>query len=259
MNTVLVQESMRYNNLIKIYNSSLADLQKALKGLVVMSGELEAMADALFSNAVPGLWAKKAYPSLKPLAAWTEDLAKKLNFVITWNEHGTPAAYWVSGFFFPQAFLTGTLQNYARKYQVAIDTVDFDFHVLQKTGEGDITEKPPDGVFIYGLFLEGAGWDPSEHCIVESRPKELFIDFPAVHLDPKVGRKTPAEGVYACPCYKTTMRAGTLSTTGHSTNFVLMVEVPSKEPCSGNFHKYVETYSAHWIKRAVALFTTLAY
>ena len=51
---------------------------------------------------------------------------------------------------------------------------------------------------------------------------------------------------------------GLLSTTGHSTNFVLMVEVPSKEPCSGTFSKYVETFSAHWIKRAVALFTTFA-
>ena len=164
----------------------------------------------------------------------------------------------MSGFFFPQAFLTGTLQNFARRYQVAIDTVDFDFHVL-KTDGTDIVDKPPDGVFIYGMFLEGAGWDGNEHCLVESNAKELFVNFPAVHLDPKVGRQTPPSGVYACPCYKTTTRAGTLSTTGHSTNFVLMIEVPSKEPCSGNFHKYVETYSAHWIKRAVALFTTLAY
>ena len=85
------------------------------------------------------------------------------------------------------------------------------------------------------------------------------VNFPAIHLDPKVGRKTPAQGVYSCPCYKTTTRAGTLSTTGHSTNFVLMVEVPSKEPCSGTFSKYCETFSAHWIKRAVALFTTLNY
>merc|ERR1719331_3517039 len=167
MNTVLVQEAMRYNKLIKIYNSSLADLQKALKGLVVMSGELEAMADSLFSNAVPALWAKKAYPSLKPLAAWVDDLAARLNFLILWVEHGTPAAYWVSGFFFPQAFLTGTLQNFARRYQVAIDTVDFDFHVL-KTDGTDIVDKPPDGVFIYGMFLEGAGWDGNEHCLVES-------------------------------------------------------------------------------------------
>ena len=179
-------------------------------------------------------------------------------FITTWVEKGTPPAYWVSGFFFPQAFLTGTLQNYARRYKVAIDTVDFDFVILQKSGD-DIVTRPDDGVFIYGLFLEGARWDAVEQCLAESRPKELFVNFPAIHLDPKVGRKTPKTGVYACPCYKTTVRAGTLSTTGHSTNFVLMVEVPSKEPCSGNFHKYVETYSAHWIKRAVALFTTLSY
>jgi len=258
MNTVLVQEAMRFNKLIAIFNRSLADLQKALKGLVVMSGELEAMADSLFSNSVPSLWAKNAYPSLKPLAAWVEDLAERLRFIKSWEDNGTPPAYWVSGFFFPQAFLTGTLQNYARKYKVAIDTVDFDFTILQREGP-DITQKPDDGVYIYGLFLEGARWDAEEHFLAESRPKELFVSFPAIHLDPKVGRQTPAQGVYSCPCYKTTTRAGTLSTTGHSTNFVLMVEVPSKEPCSGNFHKYIETYSAHWIKRAVALFTTLSY
>ena len=258
MNTVLIQEAMRYNKLIAIYNSSLANLKKALKGLVVMSSDLEDMMNAIYSNAVPAIWAKKAFPSLKPLAAWVDDLAERIKFIIKWVEHGTPVAYWVSGFFFPQAFLTGTLQNYARKYQVAIDTVDFDFTILKKTGE-DITTKPEDGVFIYGLFLEGANWDAAEHCLIESNPKELFVNFPAIHLDPKTNRQLPTEGVYSCPCYKTTVRAGLLSTTGHSTNFVLMVEVPSKEPCSGTFSKYVETFSAHWIKRAVALFTTLSY
>jgi len=265
MNTVLVQESMRYNKLIKIYNSSLAELLKALKGLVVMSSDLEDMHNAIYTNSVPAIWVKCAFPSLKPLAAWVDDLAMRIAFISKWEQKGTPPAYWVSGFFFPQAFLTGTLQNYARKYAVAIDTVDFDFTIMKEMpmivdGEQtDITVKPTDGCYIYGLFLEGARWDADAHCLAESRPKELFVDFPAIHLDPKVGRKTPKEGVYACPCYKTTMRAGTLSTTGHSTNFVLMVEVPSKEPCSGNFHKYVETYSAHWIKRAVALFTVLSY
>ncbi len=42
-------------------------------------------------------------------------------------------------------------------------------------------------------------------------------------------RETPREGVYRCPLYKVVSRRGTLSTTGHSTNFVMFLELTSKE------------------------------
>lgn len=67
LNTVLVQEVIRFNKLLRIIKESLQDLLKALKGLVVMSESLEAMARSLFTNLVPSIWASKAYPSLKPL------------------------------------------------------------------------------------------------------------------------------------------------------------------------------------------------
>ena len=70
MNTVLVQEAGRYQKLLVEVKRSLAELQKAMKGLVVLSAELESMAESIFTQKVPVLWEAKAYPSLKPLTPW---------------------------------------------------------------------------------------------------------------------------------------------------------------------------------------------
>lgn len=50
MNTVLTQEVIRYNKLLNVMIEMLANVQKAVKGEVVMSEELEKMATSLFDN-----------------------------------------------------------------------------------------------------------------------------------------------------------------------------------------------------------------
>lgn len=109
MNTVLTQEVIRYNRLLKVMASNLANLQRAVKGEVVMSEDLEKIANSLFDNQVPGVWADKGFLSLKPLASWIKDLTTRVEFISSWIEGGTPKVFWISGFFFPQAFFTGTL------------------------------------------------------------------------------------------------------------------------------------------------------
>ncbi|XP_065685160.1 dynein axonemal heavy chain 1 isoform X1 [Hydra vulgaris] len=244
MNTVLIQEITRYNKLLNAVKQSLKDLIKALKGVVVMSEELEMMSNSLFNNQVPSKWVVKAYPSLKPLASWVIDLTTRINFVKLWIDNGIPSVFWISGFFFPQGFLTGILQNYARSYATSIDTISFDFSVL-KLPVSKLTERPRDGCYINGLYLEGARWSFSENELTESRSKELFTEMPVIWLKPCPNRIKPSEGVYECPVYKTLMRAGSLSTTGHSTNFVLQIELPTNRPQS------------HWIKQGVALMCSL--
>lgn len=150
------------------------------------------------------------------------------------------------GFFFPQAFLTGTLQNYARKHVIAIDKLSFEFKYLDLEPH-DIKEKPDDGCYIHGLFLEGAKWDKKKHIINNPAPKELYSSLPMMHLIPQADRKAPETGVYNCPVYKVVSRRGTLSTTGHSTNFVMMFEMPSEE----------EEWK--WILAGVAAFLSLRY
>lgn len=113
MSTVLVQEVVRYNRVLTVIHSTLRDACKALKGLVVMSETLEALCNSIYLNAVPAVWSAKAYPSLKPLSAWTTDLVARIDFLQRWIDEGVPPVFWISGFFFPQAFLTGVLQNFA--------------------------------------------------------------------------------------------------------------------------------------------------
>jgi dynein heavy chain len=56
MNTVLFQECVRYNRLLADMKVALVNVQKALKGEIVMSEELEKMANSIFDNLVPKTW-----------------------------------------------------------------------------------------------------------------------------------------------------------------------------------------------------------
>lgn len=74
----------------------------------------------------------------------------------------------------------------------------------------ELKERPENGCYIYGLFLEGSHWDNSLFELTESRPKELYTDMPVMWLIPTANRKQPDTGIYNCPVYKTLTRAGKL-------------------------------------------------
>lgn len=233
-NTVLKQESFKYNRLLQRMQSTLPQFRKALKGLVAMSEELDAMGVALFANAVPPNFEKVGFLNEMPLSAWIKDLNRRWSFLSNWIETKNLIICWISGFFFPQAFLTATLQNNARSTRTAIDCLAFIFAVDSKASldGSNYTEKPPTGCRIYGLFIEGCKWDIHAEQLRPSDPKILFSQVPPVFLNPVPDKEVP-RGVYFCPIYKTLSRRGTLSTTGHLMNFVMYIDLPaeSSEVC----------------------------
>ncbi|XP_063979949.1 dynein axonemal heavy chain 1-like [Diachasmimorpha longicaudata] len=267
LNTVLQLEAKRYNTLLKIVSNSLSQLLAAVKGEIVMNEMLETMVSNLSMNNVPELWESRGYPSLKPLGAWMLDLNERIEFMQNWSDKGIPSSLWISGFFFPQALFTATLQNFARKYSLPIDTIEYSYQILEALPH----TRAHDGCCLYGLFLEGCRWNGNtleesnakvlHSGIVNEKGKiipynlsgrmiliALFVsEMKPIFLRPEQIRKSPPKGVYNCPVYKTLTRSGTLSTTGHSTNFVLCMEIPTSR------------IESHWIKRGVAMICALDY
>jgi len=97
------------------------------------------------------------------------------------------------------------------------------------------------------MYLEGCKWDYETHRLAESDPKKLFVELPLLHLLPVQDRVVPTSGIFMCPLYKVLSRSGTLLTTGHSTNFVCFMEIPSDDDPD------------KWIKAGVACFLALKF
>jgi dynein heavy chain len=77
-------------------------------------------------------------------------------------------------------------------------------------------------------------------CLVYGNYNFLFF-----RLEPIKASQLKKQGYYECPLYKTSKRAGELSTTGHSTNFVMY------------FYLKCDEEADHWIRRGSALLTQL--
>ena len=102
MGTFVSIEMGKFNKMLKQISKSLVELQRAIKGFVIMSAELDSMYQALMFQRVPDLWSNVGYLSQKPLGSWFKDLVSRIEFMENWISEGPPNAFWMSAFFFPQ-------------------------------------------------------------------------------------------------------------------------------------------------------------
>lgn len=250
---VLIQEIQRYNGLLVMLEKQLDQLEKGIKGFVVISPELELVMHSLSESKVPESW-RFLYFSLKPLAAWIRDLDARYTHFSDWAFKAMPSVFWISAFTYPTGFTTALLQKYSRKpsNQIPIDQLDFEY-LIEARPIGEIYEPPREGAYTHGLFLEGARWEPGEDHLQEPRPMELYCAMPVIQFKP-IARKSKggdSDNVYTrkgefykCPTYYYPIRSGTINRDSFITTIDLKIG-------PNHTHEF-------WIKRGTALLMSLA-
>ncbi|XP_040468168.1 dynein heavy chain 8, axonemal [Falco naumanni] len=232
MNIFLQQEIDRMQKVITILRNSLNDLKLAIEGTIVMSESLRDILDNMYDARIPQVWKRVSWDS-STLGFWFTELLERNTQLSTWIYEGRPNVFWMTGFFNPQGFLTAMKQEATRAHKGwTLDTVTTHNEVLKDNKE-EITAPPSEGVYVYGLYLEGAGWDRRNRRLIESTPKILFVQLPVVHIF-AVNKTSPEDPkLYACPLYKKPKRT--------DLNYITVM--------------YLRTVVSpdHWVLRGVAL------
>ncbi|XP_039610081.1 dynein heavy chain 5, axonemal-like [Polypterus senegalus] len=211
MNIFLRQELDRMQRIIGRVRTTLTDLKLAIDGTIIMSEDLRDALDNLYDARIPKLWQKVSWESAT-LGFWFTELLERNQQFHTWIFEGRPNQFWMTGFFNPQGFLTAMRQETTRMNVSkgwALDSVVL-YNDVTKMMKEDVTCSPPadiGGVYVYGLFLDGAGWDKKNTKLMESSPKVLFTLLPVVHVY-AISTTSPADSkkqqgnLYSCPVYK---------------------------------------------------------
>ncbi|XP_077580363.1 dynein axonemal heavy chain 8-like [Stigmatopora nigra] len=232
MNIFLRQEVDRMQRIISVVRSTLLDLKLAIEGTIIMSETLRDALDNIFDARVPNLWKKLSWESTT-LGFWFTELLDRNKQFYSWVFARRPKTFWMTGFFNPQGFLTAMRQEVTRANKGwALDSVTLNNKVLKKTKE-EIKGDPDEGVYVHGLYLEGADWDKKNSVLCESAPKVLFTPLPVIHMFAINSTAPPDPKYYVCPIYKKPKRT--------DLNYITAVVL-------GTFHP-----PDHWIMRGVAL------
>ncbi|GAB6028045.1 Dynein heavy chain 5, axonemal [Chamberlinius hualienensis] len=232
MNIFLRLEIGRMQKVLTLVRSSLQDLGLAIEGTIVMSEPLKNALDSIYDARVPETWRKASWES-STLGFWFTELMERNTQLAQWLNSGRPISFWMTGFFNPQGFLTAMRQEVTRCHRGwALDTV-----VLQNTvtryAKEELTEPPAVGVYVHGLFLEGAGWDKKMRRLTEPKPKVLYEQMPVFHMFAVNSVPSRDPNAYECPLYKKPGRAD------------------GSYICSLDLRTNISPY--HWIFRGVAL------
>ncbi|KAI4497255.1 hypothetical protein M0802_007739 [Mischocyttarus mexicanus] len=203
---VLFQELERINKLINTISKTLSQLRKAIAGEIGMDSILDNISIALYNGILPKEWLRLAPDTRKNLANWMDHFQKRIAQYTDWSGANEPIVMWLSGLHVPETYLAALVQITCRRNNWPLDHSLIYTTVTKFTKVDAIEEKPEQGCYIHGLYLEGARWDVEENCLKRSYPKVLTEELPILLVIPIQAHRLKLQNTVKTPVYTTSNR-----------------------------------------------------
>ncbi|XP_076621651.1 dynein heavy chain at 89D [Colletes latitarsis] len=203
---VLFQELERFNKLISTMKRTLSHLSKAIAGEIGMDTLLESIATALYNGVLPKEWARLAPDTRKNLAGWMEHFEKRIQQYTDWSGANEPIVLWIAGLHIPETYLAALVQMACRRNDWSLDRSLTYTEVSKYSKPDQIEERPDQGCYVSGLYLEGARWDMEEKCLRRSHPKILVEELPILIVIPVEAHRLRLQNTFKTPVYTTSNR-----------------------------------------------------
>ncbi|CAF0723345.1 unnamed protein product [Didymodactylos carnosus] len=205
MNIFLRQEIDRFQRVLNAVKWTLTDLKLAIDGTIVMNEDLRDALDRMYDAKIPRVWLKLSWES-STLGAWFSDLYQRNDQYRSWlklDKEQRPLTYWMTGFFNPQGFLTAMRQEITRaNASWSLDNVVLT-NTVKKFDKDQVKDPPSQGVYVYGLYIEGAKIKNGALDELKVNEKMLTHPMPIIHISADAeGAQKDRRPVYYAPVYK---------------------------------------------------------
>jgi dynein heavy chain len=233
---ILSEEARFYCRLIQTMRSSLNELTRVLQSTTPLSQTDRATAMALLSSTVPEKWSEFIAIPLK-LNPWITELKRRIDFFNNWIRRGPPVVTPLSVFSEPSAFLTAIRHKFLRNAGTTQEAIEFNAEIVP----GEPSRPSETGVYLTGLFFEGARWDLQARELAEQQDSVIFSPAPCIHLIPVASCTQTGPRYFQCPLFSLLHSDGDVECKGPLVKQIISVPIPTSK--TGDF----------WILRGASL------
>jgi len=194
-----------------LFLSQLREVRQLLHDVIVTgsthvpSTSLRSVLHELGTGSLPPALARISWPGVS-LATWSRMLGDRTHLWHSVSHRGLPLTLCPAALTNIKGLLAAIVSDHARDARNT-DNTPFEhwspsLQVTKYMDMSNVKEKPDQGVYLHGLWLDGAAWDAKEQCLKDPSPLHRFNALPVVHATATAMAAPGAEHKFECPCFR---------------------------------------------------------